>query len=319
MVRRWKRLPLIIFALACPSQTQNLSEGSAVATVNGVAISLSTFERELTQELAALGSGESGPPSAEQLDALKRTLLDTLIERTLLLEAARELGVTPTPEEVDRRVLRAASDYPTSSFEGALAEGKTSLAELKVKTATLLTIEKLFEAHIYPRIAVTEAELREHYEQHSDDYQLPEQVRAAQLVVRSHDEAKALLDQLKSGKASFAELARRHSLSPDAKVGGDLGFFSRGVMPPEFEQAVFSLAEGALSNIVVTDYGFHIFKLLAHRAPKRRALAEVRAEVEQELLGRKRSQAERTYVQGLKNRAEIRLNEQVLEAVLVKR
>lgn len=305
---------LCVLALGCPEKKPDKQDPAVIATVNGEIIARSDFEQELSRELQPL---ESGNPTPEQTEPMKRALLDSMIERTLLLQAARTHNVTVTSEEVDRGVLRISADYPAERFDEALAQGQLSMAELKQKTAALLTIEKLFQAHVYPRVAVTEDELRRSFTEHEQDFQEPEQVRAAQIVVKDLDEAKRVQAQLKAGK-KFADLARKYSLSADAKVGGDLGFFARGVMPPQFDEVAFKLAPNQISDIVTTEYGFHLFKILEKRPARKKDFSEVRGEVEHRLVKERREQAQNEFLKALKDKAEIRVNEPVLLTVTVK-
>ena len=84
-------------------------------------------------------------------------------------------------------------------------------------------------------------------------------VKASHILVKKHSEAKRILDELHGG-ADFAELARKHSECPSGKKGGSLGFFTHGQMVKEFERAAFSLKKGELSDIVKTQFGYHIIK-----------------------------------------------------------
>jgi len=283
-----------------------------VATVNGEIISRSDFEHELTREIQS-PDGES-TPSPDQMALYKRTVLDTLVERALLLQAAKVSNITVSPEQVDRGVLRISSDYPAEGFDEALAEGQLSRAELKQKTASLLTVEKLFDQEVYPRVAPTEDEIRRYFEQHKEEFQELEEVHAQQIVVKDLDEAKHVQQQLRNGK-KFADLARKYSLSADAKLGGDLGFFKRGVMPPEFDEVAFKLSVGQVSEIITTAYGFHLFKLLEKRPARKVELPEVKVEVERRLMLEKRAEAQHAYVKTLKDKADVHVNEQVLLAV----
>jgi parvulin-like peptidyl-prolyl isomerase len=84
-------------------------------------------------------------------------------------------------------------------------------------------------------------------------------VKASHILVKKHSEAERILKEIKSG-ADFAELAKKHSLCPSGKKGGNLGFFQRGQMVKEFEQTAFSLRKGELSEVVKTQFGYHIIK-----------------------------------------------------------
>lgn len=282
-----------------------------IASVNGELLSRAEFERDLGRSL----EGEQTSP--EQLEPLKRALLESAIERTLLLQAARDLNVSATDAEVDTEVLRVSADYPATAFDAELAKRQMTMAEYKQKEAARLTIEKLVQAHVYARVGVTEEELRKYYDDHASEFDEPEQVRAAQIVVKGLDEARRIQQQLRQGK-KFAELARRYSLSPDARVGGDLGFFPRGVMPPAFDEVAFKLATHQISDVVETEFGFHLFKILEKRPARKRDFAEVRREVEQKLLAEKREQAQKAFVAALREKAKIQVNEKELLAMTAK-
>ncbi len=296
----------------CPEQQKDKEDPNVVAMVNGEILSRSDFEHELARELKSIDPVE--PHTPEQVDPFKRSLAQTLIDRMLLTQDARKNNVTVSPEEIDRGLLRISSDYPAEGFNEALTQGQLSMAEMKARTAVMLSIEKLFQEHVYPRVAVTEEEIRRHFEAHTAEFQEPEEVRAAQIVVKGLDDAKKLQAQLRAGK-KFAELARKYSLSADAKVGGDLGFFARGVMPPRFDEVCFSLAVGAISDIVESEYGFHIFRVMERRPARKKELAEVRKVVEDRLLKERRSQAEAEYLKALKDKATVKVNEQTLQSI----
>ncbi len=86
------------------------------------------------------------------------------------------------------------------------------------------------------------------------------QVKASHILVKKRSQAEKILEELKKG-ASFAKLAQKYSECPSKKQGGDLGWFGRGKMVPEFEKAAFSLKKGELSDIVKTQFGYHIIKM----------------------------------------------------------
>ncbi len=90
------------------------------------------------------------------------------------------------------------------------------------------------------------------------------QVRASHILVEDERLAKKLYDKISRG-ADFAGLAKKHSNCPSGKKGGDLGFFRRGQMVPEFEQAAFALGVNGLSEPVKTQFGYHLIKVTAKR------------------------------------------------------
>lgn len=300
-----------VAAAGCREKKKDELGPEVIASVNGELISTSEFERELGRSV------EGDETAPEQLEPIKRVLLQTLIDRTLLLQEARELAVSATDAEVDREVLRASADYPAGGFDAELARRQLTMAEFKQKESARLTVEKLFGARVYPRVGFTEEEVRRYYEEHAQDFQQPEEVHAAQIVVKGIDEARRIQQQLRAGK-KFADLARKYSLSADAKVGGDLGFFPRGVMPPQFDEVAFSLGVGQVSDVVETEYGFHLFRILEKRPARKRELAEVRGKVEEKLLSKKREQAQEDFLAALREKATIKVNEPALLAVVTR-
>lgn len=311
-----RRLPFLLAAAlalaACPPQQKPQEDPDVVATVNGEVIGRKDFERLLTREAQAMEG--VAPRSPEQIEPYKQTLLDTLIEHAVLLQAARAANVTVTPEEVDRRVLALASEYPAGTFDEALEQSGTTRAQLTRTTREQLTIEKLLTQEVFARVAVTEEQIRRYFDEHADDFQEPEQVHALQIVVKGLDEAKRIQQQLWQGK-KFGDLARRYSLSPDAKVGGDLGFFARGTMPAAFDEVVFKLSPGGTSDVVSTEFGFHLFRVVEKKPARKKELAEVRAAIETKLVGQLRSEAQKAYVDALRAKAEVKVNAGVLQQV----
>lgn len=142
------------------------------------------------------------------------------------------------------------------------------------------------------QLTVTDAEIKAWYDSHKDSFQQAEERRASHILIASDkigkDKAKAkaeaVLKDIQSKPASFAELAKKNSDDPgSAAKGGDLGFFGRGMMVKSFEDATFKLKEGEITGLVESDFGFHIIKLTGVHAAKEKPLSEVKAEIEAEL------------------------------------
>jgi peptidyl-prolyl cis-trans isomerase C len=310
------RTPLLLLLLAlgaagCNQPPKPEPDASVVVTVNGEVLGRAEFEQELWRELASAEASERTP---EEVEPFKRALLDTLVNRMLLLQEARQHNLTVAPEEVDRQMLRLSGDYPTEGFGDALAQGQLSLSELRARESQRLLIEKLFVHHVYARVAVTEEELRAYYAAHEADFHEPEQVHAAQIVVKGLDEARRVQAQLRAGR-KFADLARRYSLSADAKVGGDLGFFPRGQMPPAFDAVVFNLRPGQVSDVVSTEYGYHLFRVNELKPARKRDFPEVRKQVEARLVKLKQAGAHEAFEKELRDKAKIWVNEATLQAI----
>jgi peptidyl-prolyl cis-trans isomerase C len=311
MSRRAARFGLL-FLLACTRRGPAELDPQVVAMVNQEAIPVAEFERELALAYEFPEGGTA--PAPDQLLALKQTVLQGLLDRQLLLQDAQNKAVHVSPEAVQASVARLKAEYQDGRFQEALSQGRLSEPEFQAKTAARLTVEKLVDEVVYQRVAVTEDELQGYLDAHASEFQEPEEVHAAQIVVKDEEDARRLRDELQRGK-KFSDLARAHSLSADARLGGDLGWFPKGVMPPEFDKVAFSLQPGQVSDVVTSEYGFHLFKLLDRRPARKRDLAQVRREVERRLLRDKKEKAQADYVRGLREHADIRINQAALAKV----
>ncbi len=280
---------------------------AVVARVNGEAITVSQFQKDLAQ--SRRGSEGLGPRSEEELQVDRKAELKRLIDRTELLQVAHRDGISVTDGDVDRALLAMKSDYPGTSFDELLADEEISPAELRGRLRDQLTIRKLFGQNVFSRIAVTEPEIEAYYAAHSGELVRPEQVHAEQIVVKTEEEAQAIRAAIVAGKLSFGDAARRHSLSPDARSGGDLGWFGHGAMPPIFEQICFALPVGTLSDVVPSTYGFHLFRVLDRKPAGPMTLAEAKDPIEAELRQEKNTKAEAAFLADVESKARVTVDE----------
>ncbi|MCE4555228.1 peptidylprolyl isomerase [Roseateles cellulosilyticus] len=156
-------------------------------------------------------------------------------------------------------------------------------------------------------VTFTDKDLHDYYEQNASRYGVPEERRASHILIKvdrsapAEERAKAkakaedLLAQVRKNPASFAELAKKNSQDEgSAANGGDLDFFGRGAMVKEFDAAVYAMKQGEISNLVETDYGYHIIQLTGARGGEKKPFDAVRAEVENEV---RKQLAQRRYTE----------------------
>jgi peptidyl-prolyl cis-trans isomerase C len=281
-----------------------------VAIVNGEPISAETIRRELAHVRLAGGEGEA--PDA----ALRRRVLDDAVERALLLQKARERSIAVSQEQVERAFLRLRSEYPGTHFDDLLAQERLSQAELRDRLAEQLTIEKLFAEEVFVRVQVVEVDVERYYTEHAREFEQPEQVHALQIVVRTQSEAQKLRDELRRRPQTFGAVARRASIAPEGKAGGDLGWFGKGSGMPEVFDHCFKLPLNTVSDVTPSPYGFHLFKVVGRRPASRPAFAEARGLIHDRLLREERARAQGQYLSALRGRARIEIDQAALDAVV---
>ncbi len=213
----------------------------------------------------------------------KKEVLNDMVLETLLYGEAQKRGI-----DKDKEV-------------------KEMLAEAQKRIA----IAKLLKDEVEEKAAVSDAEAQEYYNAHKDEFTIPERMKASQILVKTEDEAKAVLDELGKGK-SFEDLAKEKSIDTSAKKGGDLGYFTKGQMIPEFEQAAAKLEIGQTSGIVKTQFGYHVIKLADKKPAQPQEFKDVSARIKTQLLANKKRDVFNKLVDGLKAKANVKINEAAL-------
>ena len=174
----------------------------------------------------------------------------------------------------------ALNDFYQQHLDRFMTEEKVRVEYVELDVAALKSDE-----------APSEDELREYYNTNKNQFSVPEERQASHILIQleegadedavnaAREKAQSLKAKIDAGE-SFADLAKANSDDPgSAEMGGDLGYFGRGIMEGDFEEAAFALKEGEVSEPVLTSFGFHIIKLTGIRAPESKPFADVRDEI----------------------------------------
>ena len=254
-----------------------------------------------------LPEGTEGIPLAELIE-IKKGLLNQIIEERLILKEARATGVAVTDDELAKQLESLQQAYGEEDFKNEVIEQYGDLNAWRKDILKQMTIQKIVEKSV--KVEVSEAEAKEYFEKNFRPEDGKEVVRARMIVAPTEKAAAAALRRLKA--ETFESVAKNVSTGPEAKDGGDLGYFEKGGMPPEFEAAIFSLSPGQTSGIVKSPYGYHIFKLIEAKKSKKQTYNEVRGKIIEAL---KREKTERGYmdwVLSLKRKSAIEIKEELL-------
>ena len=184
---------------------------------------------------------------------------------------------------------------PTDGDLDAFYKNPVNAAQFQAAEKASIEYLVLDLESVMKSVSVTDAELRDFYEQNTARFTAPEERRASHILIKAEKDAsadarakakakaEALLQEVTSKPASFAELARKNSEDPgSAEKGGDLDFFGRGAMVKVFEDAAFSLKTGQTSTVVESDFGYHIIRVTAARGGEKRSFDSVKGEIEGE-------------------------------------
>ena len=243
-----------------------------LASFSGQTITLGEFN-QLWEEV----------PEDYKLQLDKSMVLDQMISEKMLIQEAKNIGL-----EKDNDVLE----------------------QIKKMTEQIL-VQVLIEREILDKIKINDEEVLEYYEQNKESFTEKEQVYLYNILLETEEEAQNVLEQLKAG-GDFSEIAKEKSTGPSAAQGGDLGYLTKGTIIPEIEEVVFALEVEELSEIINTDFGFHILKITEKKPETVKSFEEVKEDIIQTLLPNKQKEAFDNLLEELKGKAEIEINEEAL-------
>jgi len=241
------------------------------------------------------------------LPQIKSQLLDRMIEGKLLGQEVKSQKLNPEDAKVKEQedVIKKNIGDDTK-FQDTLKQQGMTEAELK----NFLTVYEKVTSDIKP---ASEADVKAYFDKNVATYGQPESVKARHILVKTEDEAKAIIAQLVATKDKaavlplFTQLAKDKSTEPGAKdSGGDLGTITKGQMVPDFEKAAFAQAVGTFSPTPVkTEFGFHVIFVEAHTPAKAPDFATVKPQVEQDVVNAAKDAKFQTYFDDLRKKAKI--------------
>jgi hypothetical protein len=284
---------LFIICFSCEEELKigEGGRGRVVLKITEKKIYSSSFERFVAYNL--------GKEEITLTDYVKSRLFDDFIEEQMLLAEARKNNVLVSNSELYEAirametVTGVRGDHLSKSFAECLREE--------------LTVRKYLAGFILADIAVSYQEVSEYYLANPDEFVVPEEVRVAQIFLTDEQRAKSVYRELRANPRFFPELAKKYSESPDAASGGEMGYFRRGQLPPEFERAIFLLMPGRFTSVIQSPYGYHIFFLKEKKEGGKLSEEEVRDNIRVKLMQKKSDERLSRYLAQLKKTIPIRI------------
>ena len=216
----------------------------------------------------------------------KKDFIDEMINERFLFEEAKKRQIAALPDVKD--LLKAAHDK--------------------------IIVAKLIEIEVDRKVKFEPDEASKYYETHKDEFMSPLLLRASQILMSSEADANAVKAQLDAG-SDFDVLARAHSTDAAAAKGGDIGYFQKGQLIPEFEEQAFKLSKGQVSPVFSSQFGYHIIKLTDRVEPALKDFKVVKTKLEKQIFNQKRSDVLKAFVEKIKGNAKVQIDEKVLESV----
>lgn len=300
------------------SDVKPATVNTVAATVNGSTI-LTNEVDQLSRALISRSQQMGQMLNPAMIPEARKAALDQLVSAELLYQAGLKLEIKDLEKQVDTESEQEMKRFPSKEeFQKALKAANFDEKDMRLLIKKRIVANNLIEKEIAPGVKVSEEDSKKFYEDNKDKFKRPETVRASHILFevkqgasaedkkKAKERAEAVLKQLKDGK-DFAELAKTESSCPSKAQGGDLNFFGKGQMVPEFEKAAFSLKPGELSDIVETQFGYHIIKVTEKKPEETVKFEEAKPRIDEFLKEQKMQQAVSAYVENLKKGAKIEI------------
>jgi peptidyl-prolyl cis-trans isomerase C len=291
-------------------------QGGKVAVVNGSIITRATFDREMgriQQGIARQGRAVDN----SKLPAIRKEVLEGLIDRELLFQQSRKEGIKVEETAVNDRLGTLKGRFPSEDqFEAALKGMGLTLADLKTQIKEGMAIKYLVEKRFEEGTSVSDEEAKAYYDGNPKEFMRPEQIQARHILIKVSPKAdesekaaarkkiEEIQAKLKKGE-DFEALAKEFSEGPSSTKGGDLDWFERGRMVKPFEEAAFALKPGEVSEVVETQFGYHLIKVTDKRQGTKMGYADVKEKLQRYLKDVKVGEEVRLYVAELKEKAQV--------------
>ncbi len=306
----------ILLAFGCTKDSEKY-----IAIVNDSKIPRQKFDFIIVKQMKQIEKmGRQIAP--EQKYDLQKMILDKMIAIELLLQEAKKANVAIPDDEVNKKFDIIKSQYKQKEdFEKVLKENEITEADIRDDLKKNITIDTFLEKEIVGKIQIDDAEIKKFYDENKERFNVPDQVRASHILLRSKapkgtpeadkedKENKAKLAAIRKDvmdkKKDFAAAAGEFSEDDTKTRGGDLGFFSRDRIIPEFSKVAFSLKPGTISEPFKTNFGYHILAVTDKKAAHQKSYDEVKADIKQVLVRQKSGMRVQEYIENLKKNAKI--------------
>lgn len=314
---------LVTTSLLAAAEEEKNKESEFVAKVNGATISRKDFDQSFAiakQQFAGIGYQQDTDADSADIK-LEKEVLDRLIDTELLLQDSKERKVVVEDADFNEFYDAYRKQFKDEKqFNEYLQKNDFSEQELKKQFRNQLVIRKLqyeLSKEMSAKITKEDEEVKTFYDKNIEQFKKPEKVKARHILItvdpkadeETKKKARETIEGIKkkiSEGADFAELAGTSSQCSSSSKGGDLGFFTKETMVEPFAEAAFKLQPGEISDVVETQFGYHLILMEERIAAGTAPYEEVKEDIRKLLIQAELEQAQLDYIQGLRDKAEIK-------------
>jgi len=314
-------LPAFLWGLVLPPASPAAEVvDRIIAYVNDDIITLSELNEKTAAMLAARKQNPYLRDQEQDMETLRRQILDNLINDRLAAREITRLKISVTTAEVDNVLKSIMEDnhLTPEQFEVELRKEGQTVEDFRKRIQEDLERARLIDREVRSKTVITDAQVEAYYQAHREEFQAKVRRRLQSIFLPFGPEdtldgqrqvyavAEQIRDRLTRG-ADFAAMAKRYSRGPGAEAGGDLGFFNEGELDPVLEQAIENLKPGEISQIVHTGTGLHIIRVAEVQTVAERPMEEVRENIRRRLSQQEMNRKYAEWLKDLRDRSFVKI------------
>jgi peptidyl-prolyl cis-trans isomerase C len=297
----------------------SVDASNIAAIVNGDKILIADIDKFMKQKREYSAFLKTNKTNPQVLLQIRQKVLDTIINRKLMLDVATKSNQI-NEAEINKIAESVITNYGgEAGVSKMLVDSDLNYQMFVEELKNDLRVNKYLELAFLKDIQISENELKEVFEKFPNRYSQPESARARHILIKvarnaspgelktAKDKIDSLYSKSKEPNTDFSLLAKENSQCPSAQKGGDLGYFGRGAMVPEFEKTSFALNPGEISSPIQTDFGYHIIKLEDKKEAVKADFESSKNQIERDLRQQKQMQKVDALITELRKNATVEL------------
>jgi len=301
-----------------------MDPSALVVTVNGTKITAGQIDTVLDARLEQMASRIPPNMKDQYRQQMRKRLVEQMVIEEILTQKEKTLNITVSQADVNAQVQEQmkSQNLNLDEFKALLKNYGTTYTEFEQNMRKKLMFEKLMEGEFKSKIKeANDAAIKAFYNENSDQFKEPESIHTKHILIKPADgndpnkakaeakvKAEEVLKKVKDG-GNFEELAKEYSACPSAKNGGDLGDAPKGSFVPAFEKAAYALEPNQVSDVVETEFGYHIIKLIGHKDANTVSLDQAKEKIAQHLSNQQKQEVVVNYIQKIKKEADIKFTD----------
>lgn len=310
---------LAAFLISSSSATAEIIDG-IVASAGDDAITLFDVEREGALIFRDINMNAPESQRKNMLYEARKKIVETLVEKLLLLREAKRMGIEVSEGELSTAVegVLRENRIGRKELDMALAQEGITFDKYKTDLESQILRSKLLDRKIRRTIKISDEEMKIYFESNKGSFGSGDEIRVRHILflvpkgasqeetVEIKKKAQVILEKARSGE-KFEALAREYSEGPSAKSGGDLGFFRKADMVKEFSSAAFALKKDEISSLVLSPFGFHIIKFLEKRGGASLSFDDAKERIRAKLFNDEMERGITNLIEDLKERDDLQI------------